>query len=529
MNNLFAGLDVSTQSCKLVVLDMKAEKIVFVDTVHYDEDLPQYNTHNGVIRDLPEGVSESDPYMWIDAVKQLFRILSDSLVPVEMIRCISVSGQQHGLVALDNKGNLSRKTSKLWNDFSTQEECKLLTDRVGGSEVMIQETGNTQRTGYTAAKIFHMVRNEPEIYEKSDTLFLVHNFINWYLTGGICIMEPGDTSGTALWNPTSGKWSKKVINAIDKDLIHKLPEVKPSHQTIGTVSEKLVSEFGFSPECFVDAGCGDNMYGAVGTGNVEPGIVTISLGTSGTAYSFMEEPYVDPTGEIASFCDSTGHYLPLLCVSNLANGYNTLLDKFSLTHEAFNHLIRKTDPGNNGRIIVPWYEGERTPDVPQAAPLYFGFSLNDFTPEILCRGVLEGHILNLYVGFQRLPVEVKEIRLTGGLSRSEAWCQTIADVFKAEAVPVKGEGAALGAALHAAWVWVNENGTDTDLKEVVQPFLEFDESMRKKPVAKNVSIYKNQIKIFSSLSQRIRGLKSKDPFELRAAVIRMQRSGGINK
>jgi len=394
---------------------------------------------------------------------------------------------------------------------------------------MIQETGNTQRTGYTAGKIFYMVRNEPEIYTNTAVFFLVHNFINWYLTDGVSIVEPGDTSGTALWNPTSGKWSKKVINSIDKDLIHKLPEVKPSHQTIGTVSEKLVYEFGFSPDCSVDAGCGDNMYGAVGTGNVKPGIVTISLGTSGTAYSFMEEPYVDPTGEIASFCDSTSHYLPLLCVSNLANGYNTLLKKFSLTHAAFNHLIKKTVPGNNGRIIIPWYEGERTPDIPQASPLYFGFSLNDFTPEILSRGVLEGHILNLYTGFQRLPVEVKEIRLTGGLSRSEAWCQTIADVFNAEAVPVKGEGAALGAALHAAWVWFNENKTDTDLEEIIQPFLEFDESVRKKPITRNVIVYKKQTELFRSLRHRIQGLKSEDPFELRAAVKKMQKSGGTNK
>lgn len=522
MDNLFAGLDVSTQSCKLVVLDIKAEKIVFVDAVNYDEDLPEFNTQNGVMKDMPEGVSESDPHMWIDAMNQLFKRLSDSSVPVNSICCISVSGQQHGLVALDKKGNLARKTSKLWNDFSTQEECELLTDRVGGPEVMIQETGNTQRTGYTAGKIFHMVRNEPEIYKETFTLFLVHNFINWYLTGGVCIMEPGDTSGTALWNPKTRKWSKKVINAIDKNLFNKLPEVKPSDQTIGKVSDKLISDFGFSPECFVDAGCGDNMYGAVGTGNVQPGIVTISLGTSGTAYSFMGKPYVDPTGEIASFCDSTGHYLPLLCVSNLANGYNALLNEFSLTHKAFNCMIKNTDPGNKGRIIIPWYEGERTPDVPQAAPIYFGFSLNDFTPEILCRGILEGHIFNLYSGFQRLPVSVKEIRLTGGLSRSEAWCQTIADVFNAEAVPVKGEGAALGAALHAAWVWLNENGINTDLEKVIHPFLEFDESMRKRPITKNVSVYKKQTELFRSVSRRIRGLKGNDPFELRADVKKMQ-------
>ncbi len=518
MKKLFAGLDVSTQSCKLVVLDIESGKVVFVNIVNYDEDLPLYDTRNGVIKDMPEGVSESDPHMWIEAVNSVLKKFSESSVPIDAVRCISVSGQQHGLVALDKDGNLARATSKLWNDFSTQEECEILTALVGGPEVMIKETGNSQRTGYTAAKIFHLVRHEPKAYRKASTLFLVHNYINWYLTGGVRIMEPGDTSGTALWNPKSGKWSKKVINAIDENLINKLPEVKPSYQTIGTISDKLVSDFGFSPDCFVDAGCGDNMYSAVGTGNVKLGIVTISLGTSGTAYSYMDEPYVDPYGEIASFCDSTGHYLPLLCVSNLANGYNSILEEYKMNHKDFNHIINKTDPGNKGRIIIPWYEGERTPDIPHAAAIYFGFWLHDFTPEILSRAVLEGHILNLYDGFQRLPVKVKEIRLTGGLSQSEVWCQTIADVFNAETVPVKGEGAALGAALHAAWVWLNENGSKIDLKGVIQPFIEFDESMRKRPIKKNVSVYRKQIELFQSVSQRIRGLKGKDPFEIRASL-----------
>ena len=128
-------------------------------------------------------------------------------IPLHQIRCISVSGQQHGLVALDAKGNLARSRSKLWNDFSTLEECQILTDKVGGLEQMIAAVGNSQRTGYTAAKIFHMKRHEPEAYRKSAILFLVHNYINWYLTGGVAVMEPGDVSGMALWNPKTRQLS----------------------------------------------------------------------------------------------------------------------------------------------------------------------------------------------------------------------------------------------------------------------------------------------------------------------------------
>lgn len=519
MFKLFAGLDVSTQSTKLVIIDLETSKVVYVNSVNYDTDLPHYNTENGAIKGLGEGVSESDPKMWIEAVDRLFENAKNAGIAMAQIGCIAVSGQQHGLVALDARGNLARPRSKLWNDFSTLEECEILTEKVGGLEQMVREVGNSQRTGYTAAKIFHIVRHEPETYRRTATLFLVHNYINYYLTGGVCVMEPGDASGMALWNPANGRWSKKVIEAIAPDLADKLPEIKPSDQTIGTINPELIKKFGFSAECQIDAGCGDNMYGAVGTGNVEPGIVTVSLGTSGTAYTFMEKPYVDPTGEIAAFCDSTGHYLPLLCVSNLANGYNEFIRIHGLSHAEFDKMLDLTPAANNGRILIPWYVGERTPDLPLAAPLYFGFGLADFNREKLARAIIEGHILNLYSGFERMPVDVKEIRLTGGLSRSDTWCQMIADIFEAETVRVEGEGAALGAALHAAWVWKKEREGSVSLVDLVKPFVIPDEKHRRQPIPENVKVYRKQKALFDALSQRARGLESADPFKIRAELL----------
>jgi xylulokinase len=519
MEGLYAGLDVSTQSCKLVIIDLKSNKVVFVGAVNYDKNLPKYGTKHGVRQNQPEGVSESDPNMWIEAVDGVFQKAKSAGIAMDQIRCISVSGQQHGLVSIDAEGNLTRPTSKLWNDFSTLEECDILTKKVGGLDAMVAEVGNSQRTGYTAAKIFHMVRHEPENYAKTTTLFLVHNYINFYLTGGVRVMEPGDTSGMALWNPKTGKWSEKVMAAIGPDLKKKIPPLKPSDESIGTISQDLIRRFGFSPDCKIDAGTGDNMYGAVGTGNVEPGIVTISLGTSGTAYSYMETPYVDPTGEIAAFCDSTGHYLPLLCVSNLANGYNDIIKLHNLSFDDFDRFVEDSKPGNEGRLLIPWYMGERTPDVPKAAPVYFGFDLGDFTKEILCRAVIEGHILNLYDGFKRMPIKPKEIRLTGGISKSDVWGQTIADIFEAETVPVEGEGAALGAALHAAWVWLKESGQNVTLKDVVSPFVVLDETRRRKPIPENVAVYQKQKKYFSALSARVRGKSGEDPFALRMQLV----------
>ncbi len=517
---LFAGLDVSTQGAKIVVIDAAGGEVVHVGGVHYDVDLPAYGTKDGVVQGLGEGVAESDPWMWIEAAERLVGNLARSGIPAEDILCLSVSGQQHGLVGLDAEGRLTRPRSKLWNDFSTLEECRILTEMAGGPEAMISEVGNSQRTGYTAAKIFHLFRHEREAYDRASTFFLVHNFINWHLTGGrsggVRVMEPGDTSGTALWNPESGRWSKKILEAIDPGLKEKLPPVRPSTESIGKISKALAEKLGLSPECRVDAGSGDNMYGAVGTGNIRPGIVTVSLGTSGTAYTVMDRPFIDPTGEIAAFCDSTGRHLPLLCVSNLANGYNEILRERDLTHEDFSKIVLKTKPGNRGRLLVPWYTGERTPDLPLAAPLYFGFGPGDFSTNILCRAVLEGHVLNLYDGFRRMPLSPVEVRLTGGLSKSECWCQTIADVFEAESIPVEGEGAALGAAIHAAWVFFKETGENVELSDLAGRFVVLDEKRRKRPVPEHVAVHRIQKRLFQALSSRVRGLPGEDPFALRA-------------
>jgi xylulokinase len=520
---LFAGLDSSTQGCKLIILNLQKREVIHLDAVNYDSDL-NYDTRYGVIQGLETGVSESDPRMWIEAIELLFTRMVKAGIPVAEIRAISVSGQQHGLVTLDDAGRLSRPRSKLWNDFSTEEECRLLTEAAGGAAAMIAEVGNSQRTGYTAAKIYHLVRHEPELWQKTATCFLVHNYVNWWLTGGeaggIRVMEPGDLSGMALWHPGTEQWSQKVLRTIAPDLAGKLPPVKPSDQSIGQIGRSLVERFGFSPECRIDAGCGDNMYGAVGTGNVAPGLVTISLGTSGTAYTVLEEPFIDASGEIAAFRESTGRHFPLLCVSNLANGYNAIVAQYNLTHAAFNEVMNQTPAGNEGRMLIPWYMGERTPDVPLAAPLYFGFGLNDFTVEKLSRAVLEGHILNLYDGYRKMPIVAREIRLTGGLSQSPAWCQAIADIFATEVVPVEGEGAAMGAALHAAWVYEKENGRGVTLSELVEPFIQLRESMRKRPIAAHAARYQPMKQAFSALSGRARGVAgSEDPFYWRQRML----------
>ena len=265
---------------------------------------------------------------------------------------------------------------------------------------------------------------------------------------------------------------------------------------------------------------GDNMYGAIGTGNVKNGIVTISLGTSGTAYTYMSQPYIDPEGEIACFCDSTGNYLPLLCVSNMANSYNEFLESNALTHKNFEDLISKSDPGNNGNMIIPWFEGERTPDIPDACATYFGFKPRDLNKVNIARGILEGTIQNLYNGFKKLPLKPNIIHLTGGLSQSKSWCQAVADIFNCETINIKGEGAALGAAIHAAWVLQMQDGKDIDIAEVCEPYIEFNHSMLHKPRGKFKNTYKAQKKLFGALTKKIKATDDgQNLFDLKNRII----------
>ena len=514
----YIGLDVSTQGAKLVLLDYVLGRPVFCAAVDYDRDLPQYGTRNGACAGLARGVSESEPGMWLEAVRRLCDRLRDSGCDLARVRAVSVSGQQHGLVCLDRAGTLTRRTSKLWNDVSTSVECAELTAAVGGEAAMLAAVLNTQRPGYTAAKILHFRKTEPDAYRRTATLFLVHNYINWFLTGGARVMEPGDVSGMALWNPVSRDWAAGVCAAVGPDLIEKLPPVRPSDEFIGGVAPELCARYGFCADCRVDAGCGDNMYGAIGTANVREGVVTVSLGTSGTAYTFSERPYVSPDGDIASFCDSTGHHLALLCVSNLANGYNEVLRSRGLDHDAFSALVEQVPPGNGGALLLPWFQGERTPNLPLAAPVTLGFGLGDLTPAKLCRAVLEGHVMNLYEGYLKLPVRAERVHLTGGLAKSRAWRRTLADIFGAEVVSVKGEGAALGAAIHAAWV-DHKSDAGRDLPGFVGRFVEFDEGSRTAPDPGNMKAYADFKKAYLALSRRVRGQAGgEDPFALRRVL-----------
>ena len=509
----YLGIDVSTQGAKLVVLDYEKRQVVFTQAVNYDSDLSEFSTENGALRGRSPGVSESDPLMWLKAVDILLGGFVQSGLDGSLVRAICVSGQQHGLVCLDAAGQLTRSYAKLWNDVSTVAECQELTHAMGGDEAMIQAVGNVQKPGYTAGKILHFKKEDPVAFARTSTFFLVHNYINYYLTGGVREMEPGDLSGMALWHPGRGEWSRTLLSAIDPSLAAKLPTVKGSARFIGKIDPKLAARFGIHPDCRIDAGSGDNMCGAIGTGNVRPGVLTVSLGTSGTAYGFSERFHASPDGEVAGFADATGHFLPLVCVANLAVGYNQLLRVHQLTHQDFDKMATSRPVGNGGRMLIPWFVGERTPDLPEAAASWFGFDIGDFTPPVMARAVLEGHVMNLYAAALKLPNVAQKIHLTGGLVKSNAFRQAIADFFQAEVVPVQGEGAALGAAIHAAWI-----DTGVDLAILADEILVFDEALRARPNAQNQKAVTTARQLYLALATRLLHKGDADLFALQAKL-----------
>ena len=266
-------------------------------------------------------------------------------------------------------------------------------------------------------------------------------------------MEYGDASGSALMDVRTRTWAREVIEFIDPALIDKLPPLGSSRKAAGTLLPELAKRWNLSADVVVSAGGGDNMMGAIGTGNVEPGRVTASLGTSGTIYAYSATPVIDPVGEIAAFCDSTDAWLPLVCTMNVTVATEAAKNLFGWTHAQLDEAILTVPPGADGLLFLPYLQGERTPNLPHGTGVFHGLTTRTMTPAHMARATMEGATMGLAYGLERmktLGIAPTEICLTGGGSKSAAWRQICADVFGCRVVTLmEAEGAALGAAIQA--------------------------------------------------------------------------------
>ena len=429
--DLFLGVDVGTQSTKAVLVDVDTGEVVARAARAYD-----------LLEGLPPGHAEQHPATWRDAVVGTIQEVGHG----DRVRGVGVSGQQHGAVLL-GEGDEVLRPAKLWCDTSAAAEAAAISE----------ELGRTVPAGFTAPKLRWSAEREPELWGRTRRVLLPHDHVNLFLTGEF-FTEVGDASGTGYLDPATGDYDDAAVAAVAPGLGDRLPPLRPCAEPAGALSAEAAAALGLPPGTPVSAGGGDNMMSAIGAGATRPGVSVCSLGTSGTVFAFSDEPCVDPGGDIASFRASSagaggvaGH-LPLLCVMNCTEPLEDLRALTGKGHDELTALA--ADAAMGEELLVPFFVGERVPNLPDATATLSGLRPGSLSAGVLYRAALEGVALNLAAGVERMGAigpAPDEVRLVGGAARNPLWQGILATAF---GVPVRvleeTETAAVGAALQAA-------------------------------------------------------------------------------
>ena len=477
--NTIMGVDLGTQSIKVIIYCPKSLKIVTTTS----QPLDLISKEDGSMEQLSD--------WWISGFKKCVEMIDVNTR--KTVVAIGVSGQQHGFVPLSKNGEVLVPV-KLWCDTATEVECTEIMNIIGGEKECISIAGNPISVGYTASKIRWLKKNNPTAYKQMSTILLPHDYMNFYLTGKK-VMEAGDASGTGLLDIRNKKWSKPLITALDqnRDLSACLPKIIKADSKVGIIKHEVAKELGLNNRVIVSPGGGDNMMAAIGTGNVETGKLTASLGTSGTLFAYSDHPVIDPEGELASFMSSTGGWLPLLCNMNCTVATEQMRNLFEVDLTKLEQLASRVPPGSDGVITIPFFNGERTPALPDAKASIFGLDCHNTTNGHLIRSTMEAVIFNLKNGkeaFMRCGMNFTEVTLTGGGSKSALWRQMCADILN---LPVRvlmiEENAAFGAALQAYWIYEKHSNNPKSITQITQDHLLADESKNCLPNASTVKKY----------------------------------------
>jgi xylulokinase len=450
------GIDLGTQSLKVVFYDYKAREVVASASAPLE-----------VIRD-ESGRAEQEASWWLAALQQSLQQVSEDIRM--SVRAVAVSGQQHGFVPIDDNGEVLHAV-KLWCDTETQQEADEIMEVCGGRERCIELVGNPMLTGYTAPKIRWLRKHHPRKYRNMAKVLLPHDYINFIMTDRV-IMEYGDASGTALLDVRNRRWSSELLRAVDptRDLANCMPELVEPGEVIGHTTSSFSQEFGLPAGVPVAPGGGDNMMAAIGTGNVVPGKLTMSLGTSGTLFAYSDKPIIDPQGNIAAFCSSTGGWLPLLCTMNCTLATELMKQPLAIVNAGFDAAIDAVPAASEGLIVLPFFTGERTPNLPRATASVLGLNSENCEKGHLLRATVEGVTYGLRFGLdelRRLGIESSEIVLTGGGANSRVWRQIVADICRLPVVLLaQDEGASFGAALHALWILERQHNSERNIGDV---------------------------------------------------------------
>ncbi len=453
---LFLGLDVGTQGAKALLIDAERRAIVADGSSSY-----------GLIEGLPQGAAEQHPETWAAALRECVgQVLARSGARPARLAGIGVSGQQHGCVVLDERDEVIRP-AKLWCDTSTAAEARELS----------QALGHNVPTGFTASKLLWLARREPHNFARVRRVLLPHEWVNFQLTGQ-ATAEPGDASGTGFFDVRTRRYDGRALAAIDARMESCVPELIESSSIAGELTVAGARWLGLDASAagaFVSAGGGDNMMSAIGSAAVEPGAVTLSLGTSATVFAYSATPCVDPKGLIAAFCDSTGGWLPLLCLMNATGVLQECSAAFELDLESLTTAAESVPAGCDGVLFAPYLVGERVPDFPHASGALLGLRPGSLRAGVVFRAALEGVALNLAWGVERmraLGMEVSRVRAVGGGARNVLWRAILASALEAPVQPLASlESAALGAALQALWASERAAGASTPIRSVVREWV----------------------------------------------------------
>ena len=448
---LVAGVDSSTQSVKIVVRDAETGELV----------REARGTH-------PDA-TEISPSKWLSELTNSTKGLLDD------VEAISIGAQQHGMVVIDDNKQVVRD-ALLWNDTRSAQAATDLIKELGGPNKWADAVGSVPVASFTVTKLRWLANNEPDNAKKVSGVMLPHDWLTWQLMGtpDEYVTDRGDASGTGYWSPQTNEYRKDLLKlALGKEV--QLPRVASPNEIIGQTTSGIS----------VAPGTGDNMAAALGLG-AATGDIVISLGTSGTAYTVSANPTNDASGIIAGFADATGNYLPLACTLNAARVINAGAAVLNVSLDQFADLALTAKPGADGLVLLPFLDGERTPNLPNAKGSMHGLTRSNLTPANFARACIEGMLCSLAEASDVITnfgqgTKPNRVVLIGGAAASKAVQEIAATLFNVPVhIPPAAEYVADGAARQASWALSgSKNPPNWEIKGSVVKQVNYQESVRK--------------------------------------------------
>jgi xylulokinase len=489
----FLGIDLGTSSVKIILMDDGGKVVSSVS-----KEYPVY---------YPEpGWAEQNPEDWWNATKDgIKEIIAKSGVKSDDIKGVGLSGQMHGLVLLDRDNNVITPAI-LWCDQRTQEECDYITVKIG-KEGLLKYTGNKALTGFTAPKILWVRKHLPDVYERIAHILLPKDYIRFKLTGEYAT-EVSDASGTLLFDVSNRRWSKEMIDIFE--IPEKaLPKCYESTDVTGHVTKEASDLTGLEEGTIVVGGGGDQASGAVGTGTVKSGIVSVALGTSGVIFASQDKYAADEELRLHSFCHANGKWHVMGVMLSAASCLKWWVDNVNnysseaMTFDGLLEEAEKAHPGSDGLVFLPYLMGERTPySDPYAKGSFVGLSITHNRGH-MTRSILEGVAFGLRDSLELikdLNIPVNEVRVSGGGAKSKLWRQILADIFNVRIDMINAtEGPSYGAAIMASVGY----GLFEDVDEACSKLIKVTDSVY--PIQENVERYNKLYPIYVSLYSKLKG------------------------